>query len=95
MKNEPWTTEENITIIAIYLGMLVLQNKGEKYCKSTFRREVENKTGRSKASVEFKFCNISAVLRDLDSDYLQGYKPLPHYQKELKFLIQQTIDNSN
>jgi predicted restriction endonuclease len=42
---------------------------------------VQDQTGRSKKSVEFKFCNISALLREMGHPFIQGYKPLSNTQR--------------
>ena len=39
--------------------------------------------GRSKKSIEFKHMNISAVMDALGLPYIDGYKPLGHYQEAL------------
>ena len=42
---------------------------------------------RSTASIERKFQNISAVLDESGLDWIDGYKTLAHYQRELKAAV--------
>lgn len=59
-----------------YLDMLALELAGQQYSKSAFRdRLIEQLQGtRSKGSIEFKHCNISAVMQQLGYPSIQGYK---------------------
>ncbi len=46
---------------------------------------------RSKAWIEYKHCNISAVLVELGVPPLVGYKPLFNYQQLLKVVVSESI----
>jgi hypothetical protein len=88
MRNATWTDAENKTIVRIYFEMLAEQQAGHEFIKSDYRRNVEKETGRSKAAVEFKFCNISAILEEKGHPFVQGYVPFPHYQLALKEAVE-------
>ncbi len=90
-----WSPKENELIVAAYFGMLALRQCGQKVNKSAVRRQLiidmRSFSGRdhgrdywrSEPSVEFKMRNISGVLDDANSNWLQGYAPLPNYQRSL------------
>jgi hypothetical protein len=76
-----WSREEVEAIVADYLQMLTLELAGQRFNKSARRRALLPKLdGRSEASVEFKHCNITAVLQDLGIPPLFGYKGRANYQ---------------
>lgn len=64
--------------------MLRLELAGVPYNKSRENEALRSKlNGRSKAAVEFKHQNISAVLMSLGWVPIAGYKPAQNYQKSL------------
>ncbi len=79
----PWSAAEIEAVIADYFEMFHLELRGERYNKAAHNRRLQAVTGRSHASIEMKHQNISAVLRDLGSSYIDGYKPLSNYQDQL------------
>jgi hypothetical protein len=48
-------------------------------------------SARSKASIEYKHCNISAVLVELGVPPLAGYRPLFNYQRQLVPVVSEAI----
>ena len=61
-----WTRLEVEAIVADYLKMLSLELAGQSFSKTAHRRALQQKlNGRSDGSIEFKHCNISAVMIDL------------------------------
>lgn len=86
MKTNPWSDAEDAAIVADYLLMLAQQARGLPVNKSKTRRALlPLLNNRSEGSVEFKRCNVSAVLADLGCKYLSGYLPSAgaNYQKKL------------
>ena len=63
--------------------MLADEIAGRAYNKSEHNRALQALTDRNHASIEFKHCNISAVLELLGLPILQGYKPRPNFQNAL------------
>lgn len=64
--------------------MLTLELSGQKYNKAAFNRELHALlNSRSKQAIEFKHCNISAVLLHLGFPTIAGYKPRKNFQKAL------------
>lgn len=82
-----WSSQETNELILAYFDMLLLEQGGEKYSKTEHNKRVREATGRSKGSIEFKFCNISHVLADESLTYINGYKPRSHVQKSLKTAV--------
>ena len=68
-----WTREEVEAIVADYLLMLTLELSGQKYSKAEHRRQLQTKLQqRSEGSIEFKHCNISAVMIDIGFPSIRG-----------------------
>ncbi|MDP3423161.1 MAG: DUF3883 domain-containing protein [Burkholderiaceae bacterium] len=79
-----WSNEEVEAIVADHLQMLTLELAGQSYSKAEHRRRLQGKLNqRPEASIEFKHCNISAVLIQLGFPYIRGYKPRSNYQAML------------
>ena len=75
MAGADWSLDEVELIVADYFAMLEAELSGLAYSKAEHNRRLQQATGRSKGSVEFKHQNISAVLKGLGEDWITGYKP--------------------
>ncbi|HET7605614.1 MAG TPA: DUF3883 domain-containing protein, partial [Sphingomicrobium sp.] len=53
------------------------------YNKAEHNRALQDLTGRNYASIEFKHCNVSAVLDLLGMPTIRGYRPRPNFQNAL------------
>ena len=83
-KGEDWSRAEVEATVADYFAMLDLELRGEPYSKADHNRQLQRLLDdRTKASIEFKHQNISAVLIDLGYPYIEGYKPAVNYQQLL------------
>ena len=84
-RNKPWTDDENDKIISAYFELSkIIKSEGaniSKFIKNFIERENFNRT---KGAVERKFANISAVLDEVDQEFISNFKPLPHYQSSLR-----------
>ena len=78
-----WSAVENAACVRAYLDMLAAELRREPYVKKQVNRRLQETTGRTAGSIEFKFRNVSAVLRDLRYPYVQGYLPAANYQQPL------------
>jgi Domain of unknown function (DUF3883) len=88
-----WKRIEVEAIVADYLKMLSLELAGQTYSKAAHRRALlERLNARSDGSVEFKHCNISAVLIDLGFPYIRGYQPRANYQGLLREVVEKQVD---
>jgi len=83
---QAWTEAELEAAVAAYFEMLDHEAAGQPYSKAEINRTLRDGPleGRSKGSVEFKFGNISAVLRKAGLPWVAGYKPYPNVQKALR-----------
>ena len=87
----PWTAPENDAIVADYLEMLELELTGRAFNKAAHNRAIQQLTGRSKGSVEFKHCNISALMEEFGLPVIDGYKPRSNAQDALRETIQRHV----
>lgn len=78
-----WSRAEISVLISSYFRMLDSEHQGVPYSKIAENRRVQKATGRSKGSIEFKFCNVSAALETLGHQHIRGYLPRRHAQREL------------
>jgi hypothetical protein len=89
---EDWTEDEVEATVASYFEMLRLEALQEPYNKSErnldLRRSLQN---RSKASVELKHQNVSAVLDGLGLPFITGYKPRSNAQLLLRKVVQRYV----
>lgn len=82
MAGEDWSQEENEAIVSDYLSMLEAELSGIPYNKTEHRRNLQKLLNdRSEGSIEFKHCNISAVMIELGFPYISGYKPRWNFQR--------------
>ena len=93
---EPWTALEIEAVVAGYAEMLRMELRGERYSKAdAVRRLGALLPARSSGSIERKFQNVSAVLDESGLEWIDGYKPLPHYQRDLKPAVIATMGPSH
>lgn len=83
MSGEEWSDIENDAIVADYFSMLSDELANKKYNKAAHNRTLQELTGRTKGSIEFKHQNISAVLKGLGETWIDGYKPAFNFQMSL------------
>ena len=87
-----WSDHEVARTVADYFAMLRSELFGERYSKASHRRAlVDQLDGRSEQAVEFKHCNISAVLVQMGLPYIDGYKPRSNVQGKLWDAIRQFL----
>lgn len=88
----PWTRREVELVVGVYLHMLRMQLMGQTPNKAEHNRQLQAMLpARSKASIEYKHCNISAVLVELGVPPLVGYKPRFNYQQLLVPVVSEVI----
>ena len=85
----PWTKEEIEAVIAPYFRMLEMQLVGESFSKADVRAGVAAAVpARTPKAIEFKWCNISAILDELGLPWVDGFKPLRNYQRSLRSAVE-------
>lgn len=78
-----WADREVDLIVADYFDMLAMELRGEPVVKTQRNAALQELTGRSRGSIEFKHQNISAVLFRLGMPWIEGYKPMANFQRAL------------
>ena len=66
---------------------------GRAFNKSEHRRVLKKTVKRSKGAIEFKHCNISAVLEILGLPSIDGYKPRGNFQEALFEVVRAHLDD--
>lgn len=87
-----WTDQEVNLIVADYFDMLRMEITREPYVKAQRNAALQEITGRSRGSIEYKHQNISAVLQKLGRPWISGYKPMANYQNALIDGIERFLD---
>lgn len=93
-----WEKGETLELIALYLYYVNLYQTGTEWhgCKSEAYKPLMAKLNRSKASVENKLMNVSAILKDskFDQDIRmdhRGYQVLDGYAQDMVFPVYQAF----
>ena len=92
MAHNSWTNSELDAIVADYFAMLRDEIRGIAYSKTEHRRALKRTVGRSDGSIEFKHCNITAVLEELGITGIAGYKRRDNYQRAILDAIARHLD---
>jgi hypothetical protein len=83
VRGSVWSDREIDLIVADYFDMLADEIADRPYNKAEHNRALQDLTGRNHASIEFKHCNVSAVLDLLGIPTIRGYRPRPNFQNAL------------
>jgi Domain of unknown function (DUF3883) len=86
-----WTAGEAAVLVGSYFLMLAEEWAGRDYNKSEYRRSVIAAIGRKPGSIERKLQNVSAILDEIGIPWIQGYKPLAHYQDSLVAVVEEHL----
>lgn len=78
--------------MADYFTMFESEISGRSYNKTLHRAALQKLLTRSDKSIDFKHCNISAVLSELGLPWIPGYQPLHHYQRLLVDEVERYLD---
>ncbi|MCF3936980.1 DUF3883 domain-containing protein [Gordonia tangerina] len=91
-----WSRREVELCVAEYLHMLTLQLNGQNFNKRARSVALAEKLNqRSRTAVEFKHCNISAVMTELGYPLVQGYKPRSNYQRLLIEVLEEQLSSNS
>ncbi|WP_177336028.1 DUF3883 domain-containing protein [Pseudomonas sp. NBRC 111134] len=89
---QDWTEDEVHATVVDYFEMLRLEADGVGFNKSGHNEVLRKQLrGRSKASVELKHQNISAILAGMGLPFIQGYKPRGNSQLLLRKAVQDYV----
>lgn len=83
MSSGDWSDVENDAVVASYFAMLSDELSGRSYNKAAQNRALQDQTGRSRGSIEFKMCNVSAAFRGFGLPVITGYRPRFNFQMSL------------
>ena len=87
-----WSREEVEATVQVYIDMLSLDLRGERYTKAAHNRQLQPRLqNRTRSAVEFKHRNVSAVLDSLGLPYIPGYKPAGNVQMLLRDVVQERV----
>lgn len=75
MSPSDWSDVENDAVVAAYFAMLSDELSGRPYNKAAQNRALQQQIGRSRGSIEFKLCNVSAACLGLGLPIIKGYLP--------------------
>src|ERR687898_514125 len=93
MPEHDWSRDEVEATVADYFDMLGHELAGVRVNKSAHNERLRAVLQRrSKASVEFKHANISAVLTLHGYPYIDGYKPRFNFQALLEQVVLEYLD---
>lgn len=62
---EAWSDIEIEHTLNAYADMLRMENEGKYYVKADVVRRTQQSVHRSSKAIQFKFCNISAILSEM------------------------------
>jgi hypothetical protein len=83
-----WTVDENEAIVDSYLAMLAREQASVRFNKAEQNRLLGRRLpGRTRGAIEFKHCNISAVLAQEGHPFIRGYQPRRNYQEDLRTVV--------
>ncbi len=89
---EDWSQQEVDATVTAYFDMLLREAMQEKYNKTEHNLALRQiLRSRTKASIELKHQNISAVLHELDLPFIGGYKPRGNSQLLLRKAVQKFV----
>jgi hypothetical protein len=83
MSGGDWSDQENDAVVAAYFAMLGDELAGKPYNKAAQNRLLQDQTGRSRGSIEFKLSNVSAALKGFALPTINGYQPRFNFQMAL------------
>ncbi len=83
MKGNDWSEMENTAVVSTYFSMLSDELSGRDFNKAGRNRLLQDQIGRSRGSIEFKLCNVSAACVGLGLPTIKGYRPRFNFQMSL------------
>lgn len=90
--SDHWSHAEVEATVSDYFEMLAMELRGEPFNKAEHNRNLQKLlNNRTKAAVELKHQNISAVLIELGYPYIDGYKPRQNYQGLLYKVVEERL----
>jgi len=93
MSRRNWSQAEINAAVRQYLCMRELEDRHEAFSKADINRLLRTAElrHRSRGSVEYRMCNISAVMENLGLQVVQGYKPRVNVGSGVESMIRTAI----
>jgi hypothetical protein len=94
MKQPGWTEQEIECAVSAYADMLLAQFYGERFIKAEMVRRCQaaELRERSRPSIEYRWCNISAVLKESGCSWVRGYVPFGNVGTKMKELVRKHLE---
>lgn len=89
---ENWSKDEIEAAVEAYLQMLRLEKAGTPYNKAAISRALLAGPLKGRTSTDHRMQNISAVLKDLNRDWIPGFKPLENVGPAARAEIIRALD---
>ena len=83
MRLDDWSDTETDAVVASYFAMLSDELAGQSYVKASHNRLLQEQIGRTRGSIEFKYCNVSAAAKGFGLPIIKGYQPRFNFQMTL------------
>lgn len=92
-QSNDWSNAELVAAVEAYLKMLDMELDGKPYSKADVNRQLREGllAGRTKASIEYRMQNISAVLEELCLPRIAGYLPAKNLGTGVKDRIRSVL----
>lgn len=89
-----WTDNELEAAAEVYLWMLQQEQQGKPFSKTEVNQSLRQNalSNRTKASIEYRMQNISAVLQDLGHPRIRGYVPAKNVGEGVKARIRNALE---
>jgi hypothetical protein len=92
IKHVGWWLDEVERTVEAYFEMFAHHRAGRNFKKKDYLLQLhKDGPGRSYKAYEYKFQNISAVLRDMGREWLSGFAPKGQYQLLLRYVVEDRI----
>ena len=93
MSGENWSQSEIDASVRQYLFMLEKEKRGDEFSKAEVNRllRTDELAARSRGSIEYRMCNISAVMEKEGKAILGGYKPRKNVGSQVEKMIVSAI----
>jgi hypothetical protein len=89
---EDWSDAELAAAVDAYQGMARLEALKKPYSKKQVYRDLAARYERTEKAFEYRMQNISAVLSELDREWVPGLKPAGHVGENVKSKIVSLLD---
>lgn len=89
-----WTDQELQAAVEAYLGMLKLEREEKPYSKADVNKSLRDGPlrGRTKAAIEYRMQNVSAVMEEFGQPRVKGYIPALNVGENVKARIRKALE---